>query len=104
MRRAPAIPTNGVPRMSKAMRGAVALCLAVACLIMLPALAQPLEGGRERVSYMVGMDVSQSLQPVAPDIDLDAFARAVAHVFEGGGPLLDDATSEATRLVMAMRA
>ena len=90
--------------MSKAMRGAVALCLAVACLIMLPALAQPLEGGRERVSYMVGMDVGQSLQPVAPDIDLDAFARAVAHVFEGGGPLLDDATSEATRLVMAMRA
>ena len=58
--------------MSKAMRGAVALCLAVASLFALPAIAQQLQGERDRISYMIGMDVGQSLAPIGPDLDYQA--------------------------------
>lgn len=89
--------------MSKAMRGAVALCLAVACLLALPVLAQAPGNERERVSYMVGMDVGQSLQQVGPDLDVGAFGRALVHAIGGGQPLLDDAATEAVRLVLSLR-
>jgi len=90
--------------MSKAMRGALALCLAAACLFTLPASGQSLEGERERVSYMIGMDVGQSLERVGPDLDHDAFARAIANVFQGGEPLLDPAGAEAANRAMMLRA
>lgn len=89
--------------MSKAMRGAVALCLAFACLLALPALAQAPGSERERGSYMVGMDVGQSLEQVAPDLDLDAFGRALAHTLEGGDPLIDDTAAESIGLVLSLR-
>src|SRR5690606_41624899 len=81
--------------MSKALRGAVTLCLAVACLSAVPALAQTLESERERISYMVGMDVGQSLEPIGPDLDFAAVERAAAQVLEGGGALVDGDASQA---------
>ncbi|NLG59759.1 MAG: FKBP-type peptidyl-prolyl cis-trans isomerase [Gammaproteobacteria bacterium] len=90
--------------MSKAMRGAVTLCLAVACLFALPALAQTLESERERISYMVGMDVGQSLEPIGPDLDYAAFERALAHAFEGGEPMVDAEASQAIGMVLMLRA
>ena len=90
--------------MSKAMRGAVALCLAVASLFALPAIAQQLQGERDRISYMIGMDVGQSLEPVGPDLDYQAFERALANAFQGGEPLLDAETAQATGMVLMLRA
>lgn len=43
---------------------------------------------RQKVSYVVGFDVAQSIAPVAPDIDLAAFERAIRNAFDGGKPLL----------------
>ncbi|MFZ7094854.1 FKBP-type peptidyl-prolyl cis-trans isomerase N-terminal domain-containing protein [Luteimonas dalianensis] len=90
--------------MSKAMRGAVALCLAVASLFALPAIAQQLQGERERVSYMIGMDVGQSLEPIGPDLDYEAFERALANAFQGGEPLLDAEAAQAVGMVLMLRA
>lgn len=50
----------------------------------LTALATP----RQKASYMIGMDVAQSIAPVAPDIDLAEFQRAIRNAFDGGKPLL----------------
>lgn len=90
--------------MSKAMRGAVALCFAVASLFVLPAVAQTLEGERERISYMVGMDVGQSLAPIGPDLDYDAFERALANAFQSGDPLVDQEDAQAIGMVLMLRA
>lgn len=45
---------------------------------------------RERISYMVGMDVGRSLGAAGPDLDLKAFERAVGNAFAGGKPLLSE--------------
>lgn len=90
--------------MSKAMRGAVALCLAVASLFVLPAVAQPLQGERDRISYMIGMDVGQSLAPVGEDMDYEAFERALANAFQGGEPLVDAETAQSVGMVLMLRA
>lgn len=90
--------------MSKAMRGAVALCLAAAAVFMLPAAAQPLDGERERISYVIGMDVGQSLAPVGEDMDYDAFERALANALQGGEPLVDTETAQSVGMVLMLRA
>lgn len=43
---------------------------------------------RQKASYMVGLDVAQSIAPVAPDLDLAEFQRAVRNALDGGKPLL----------------
>lgn len=47
-----------------------------------------LTSDRDKVSYMVGMDVGQSLAAVGQDMDLAAFRRAVRNTFDGGKPLI----------------
>lgn len=89
--------------MVKRMRGAAALCLGLACLLALPVHAQALDGERERVSYMIGMDVADSLEPVAPDLDVAAFERSLSGVFQGDEPLLDEAGAQDTSQAMMMR-
>ena len=51
---------------------------------------------REKISYMIGMDVGRSLAPVAPDIDMPALERSVRNAFDGGKPLLSEAEAKAT--------
>lgn len=73
-----------------------AMLLLAACLA-LPAFAQnpaapatpgALSGERDRVSYMIGMDVGKSIGPAGPDMDMAAFERAIRNAFDGGKPLL----------------
>lgn len=45
----------------------------------------------EKASYMVGVDVAQSIAPVGPDLDVVAFERAIRNAFDGGKPLLTEA-------------
>lgn len=56
-----------------------------------PAFAQgktTLTTERDKVSYMVGLDVGKSLVVIGPDMDLAAFQRAVDTAFKGGKPLI----------------
>lgn len=55
-----------------------------------------LETDRDKVSYMIGMDVARSIGTVSADMDQAAFERAVRNVFDGGKPLLDEAQTKAT--------
>lgn len=87
------------------MRGAAVLLAAVAVQFGAVASAQEAsvpttEAGK--ASYMVGHDVARSIEPIAPDLDLEAFERAVANAFDGGDPLLseDDAKPVAQSLMM----
>lgn len=58
--------------------------------------AGPLASERERISYVIGMDVGQSLVAAAPDIDFASFERAVAQAMAGGAPLIEE--QEAVRV------
>jgi FKBP-type peptidyl-prolyl cis-trans isomerase FkpA len=52
------------------------------------ATAPALATKRQKVSWLVGFDVAQSIAPVAPDLDVAAFERAVRNAFDGGQPLI----------------
>lgn len=74
-------------------RGAAVLLFAAAAVLVaaVPVLAQDqtvLASDRDKVSYMVGMDVGKSIAPAGPDLDVAAFQRAVRNAFDGGKPLI----------------
>lgn len=48
----------------------------------------------QKASYMVGVDVAQSIAPVGPDLDVAAFERAIRNAFDGGKPLLSEAEAK----------
>jgi FKBP-type peptidyl-prolyl cis-trans isomerase FkpA len=52
--------------------------------------AGPLGSERERISYVIGMDVGESMVAAGPDIDFDSFERAVAQALAGGEPLIGE--------------
>ena len=65
--------------------------------------AKPLASEREKISYMIGMDVGGSLQPVAPDIDIVAFEKSVRNGLSGGEPLLQAAQAKAAGVALMQR-
>jgi FKBP-type peptidyl-prolyl cis-trans isomerase FkpA len=81
----------------------------VAALMMVAALGAQaqektvLATQRDKVSYMVGMDVGNSIAPAGQDIDMAAFERAVRNAFEGGKPLIDEATAKRTHEALMAR-
>jgi FKBP-type peptidyl-prolyl cis-trans isomerase FkpA len=78
------------------LRGVAALAIGIAATSAVVAQDKTvLASERDKVSYMVGMDVARSLEPVKGDIDLAAFERAVRNAFAGGKPLLDEAQTQA---------
>lgn len=81
--------------------------IAVALLLMTgmtqAQTAKPLANEREKTSYMIGMDVGGSLQPVAEDIDLAAFEKSVRNGLAGGEPLLQDAQAQAAGMALMQR-
>lgn len=62
---------------------------------------------RDKVSYAIGMDVGNSLKPVAPDMDIAAFEQGLRRAFEGGQPVLTReeavATDAALRAAIGVR-
>ncbi|WP_332687255.1 FKBP-type peptidyl-prolyl cis-trans isomerase [Devosia sp.] len=58
---------------------------------------------RDKASYMVGTDIAQSIAPVAPDLDLVAFERAIKNAFAGGKPLLAEDEAKATGQALMAR-
>ena len=65
--------------------------------------AKPLANAREKTSYMIGMDVGGSLQPVAEDIDIAAFEKSVRNGLTGGEPLLQAAQAKTTGVALVQR-
>lgn len=64
---------------------------------------QALATQRDKESYMVGLDVGQSIAPVGADLDVTAFERAIRNAFAGGKPLLDDAETKAVGNALMQR-
>ncbi|WP_147652344.1 FKBP-type peptidyl-prolyl cis-trans isomerase N-terminal domain-containing protein [Vulcaniibacterium gelatinicum] len=82
--------------MKALMRGVAALLTLAALAAVSLAVAQDkttLATEREKVGYMIGLDVGRSISPVGPDLDMAAFERAIVNAFAGGKPLLDEAES-----------
>lgn len=78
--------------MKALLRGAAAFALGLA--VAAGAQAQDktvLSSERDKVSYMVGLDVARSLDAIKGDIDMAAFERAVQNAFQGNEPLLREA-------------
>lgn len=71
-------------------RGTVALLLGVMSVLAAAGAQQKaaLISDRDKVSYMIGMDVAHSIAPAAPDVDVVAFERALRNAFAGGKPLI----------------
>lgn len=91
--------------MNPLLRSLAALLLAT---LVLPGYAnaqvrQSLSSERDKVSYMVGMDIARSLAPAAGDIDLGAFERAVRNGLDGGKPLIDEQQAMATGQALMQR-
>lgn len=96
--------------MKSLLRAVVALSIA---LTALPVTAfaqgavaqqqQTLNSDREKISYMVGMDVAKSLATAAEDIDLAAFERAVRNSLDGGKPLIEEKDAMATGQALMVR-
>lgn len=82
--------------MNLPIRGVAALMSALVMLVSLTSVAQTgqsLTTDKDKVSYMIGMDVAKSLAPAAPDLDLTAFERALRSTLDGGkSPLADEET------------
>ncbi len=45
---------------------------------------------REQASYMVGMSVGKSLEPIKDEVDMDTLVKAMKTMMSGGKPLLTD--------------
>lgn len=65
--------------------------------------AKPVASEREKTSYMIGMDVGRSLQPVAAEVDLAGFEKAVRNGLSGGEPLMGDEQAKATAVALVAR-
>ena len=52
---------------------------------------------KERVSYMIGLDIAKTLAPIKGELDVDTVAKAISTSFAGGKPLLNDAQNLAVR-------
>lgn len=52
--------------------------------------ASPLATEKEKVSYMIGMDIGRSLKPMKDEVDLPTLEHAIDDVIKDKKPLLDD--------------
>lgn len=71
----------------------VSMVLTVLAAMALPATAQDktaLVSDKDKLSYMVGMDLGRGLKPVWVDLDPVAFEKALRNALDGGKPLLAD--------------
>lgn len=58
---------------------------------------------KEQVSYMIGLDLAKSLEPVKDEIDFDVVAKAVKSSLAGEKSLLDEKQAQAIRESFAQK-
>ena len=76
------------------LRAACALLIATLASGLAYAQQTSLSSEREKVGYMIGMDVAKSVAPAIPDMDMAAFQRALENALARGKPLLDAAAAK----------
>ena len=81
--------------MSFSTRAACALLL-TAVFGLVHAQQAPLATDRDKVGYMIGMDVARSLEPAMPDMDMVAFQKALENGLAGKQPLVDEVEAKKT--------
>lgn len=81
-------------------RGVAAMALAA--MASYAFAQQTLVTERDKVSYMIGMDVGHSLVPIGADIDVASFEKALRNVFDGGKPLISQ--QEAREIDQSLKA
>ena len=74
----------------------LAAATAAAALAAGPAAPAPLTTEKDKVSYMIGLDIGKSLKPIHDEIDLAVLKRAIDDVLAGRTPQLDEAGAAAT--------
>ena len=58
---------------------------------------------REQASYMIGMDMAKSLDPVKEDVDVKVLEKALETVLSGGKPLMTEEQAQQVRESFAKR-
>ena len=58
---------------------------------------------RDRISYMVGMEVGKSLADIGQDIDFPALEHSIRNALDGGKPLITQAEAQAISLSLGER-
>jgi FKBP-type peptidyl-prolyl cis-trans isomerase FkpA len=108
-------PPQELSEMNVLVRTAAVLSTAAALLGAAPAWAQAQEAAtpaaaapsvtRDEVSIMVGHDIARdpAVAPVAAELDMAAFHRAIENALAGGEPLLDEAVARETSQALVMR-
>lgn len=62
-----------------------------------------LSGEKEQASYMVGMDIAQSLKPIKDDIDVAIVTKAINDTLVGDKPLLNETQANQIREAFAAK-
>ena len=85
--------------MNSVLRNTLAAAVAVGIAgTALPAAAvYKLTTEKEKVSYMVGMDMSRNLEPIKGEIDVEIMVQAIRDSLAGKGKLLTDQEAEQVR-------
>ncbi len=92
--------------MKALMRGATALLAIAAMAASAIVFAQDktsLDSERDKIGYMIGLDVGRSIAPVSPDLDWVAFEKAIRNALDGGKPLLDEAQAKSVAQALMKR-
>lgn len=61
------------------------------------ALAQDLQTDQQKLGYIIGMDIGNSLRNEGTDVDLDALVDALRTVYQGGVPKMTEEEAQAVR-------
>lgn len=84
--------------MNRILRNLATILAVTAAAAAAPAVAQTkLETDKQKVSYMVGMDVARSLTPYKDDVDPAVVAEAIRELLSGAEPRMSDAEAEQIR-------
>ena len=85
--------------MTKFVRNTLATAVAVAALAspLTASAIEKLTTEREKVSYMVGMDLSKGLMQIKDEIDLAIVVQALETSLKGGATLMTDAEQQTVR-------
>jgi FKBP-type peptidyl-prolyl cis-trans isomerase FkpA len=74
-----------------------AACVLLLALVTTVATAQQVPvSERDKIGYMIGMDVARSVAPAVPDMDMASFQKAIENAIAGKPPLLDEAAARQT--------
>lgn len=71
--------------------------IAGAILVAVNAAATELETDEQKLGYIIGMDVGQSLRMQDAEVDLETLFDAIRTMYEGGTPAMTEAEAEQVR-------